>query len=166
MNPMFHIAGQAAFWMHVHCIAAVVAIVGAIFFFIWALRHLSGNGLRTLSLIMLGGGLVVALLTAPMVGSMHQLLKSEKNKGSSCQEQKGRQMHYKGDMGMSQGMGCSMMDMGNTGACCGGRCSMMGGSMGAMMNEPQVEWIETTPMMTEGQPTRVHFMTNMPGGDM
>lgn len=55
-----------AFWWHLHALFILLTLVGTLTFVVWALRSLSKDSLKTLSLWLLGLGVVGVLLTAPM----------------------------------------------------------------------------------------------------
>ena len=77
MNMMYSTTGMTgigsgSFWLHLHGLFGALTIVGFVLLTAWALKNLSGAALKSVTLWLLGIGIIGVLLTAPFAANSFQ----------------------------------------------------------------------------------------------
>ena len=92
--------GSGWFWLHLHWFFGAFAIVGFILLTVWAIKNLSGDKLKSVTMWLLGIGIVGTLATAPFAANGFQWMMGARHGGYGL----------KGGM-MNNSMMMQMMDM-------------------------------------------------------
>jgi hypothetical protein len=73
--------GAGVFWLHLHWFFGAFAIVGYILLTVWALKNLTGEKLKSVTVWLLAIGIIGTLLTAPLAAGGFQWMMGARHGG-------------------------------------------------------------------------------------